>query len=82
MFARLWLPVTGSATAGKTVTVPLKAVVRRAEMTGVYVQGEGGKPQLRQVRLGRFDGERVEVLSGVAPGEQIVVDPQSALRAR
>ncbi len=82
MFARLWLPVTGSATAGKTVTVPLKAVVRRAEMTGVYVQGEGGKPQLRQVRLGRFDGERVEVLSGVAPGEQVVVDPQSALRAR
>lgn len=82
MFARLWLPVTGSATAGKMVTVPLKAVVRRAEMTGVYVQGEGGKPQLRQVRLGRFDGERVEVLSGVAPGEQIVVDPQSALRVR
>ncbi|HAU58251.1 MAG TPA: efflux RND transporter periplasmic adaptor subunit [Comamonadaceae bacterium] len=82
MFARLWLPVTGSAAAGKTVTVPLKAVVRRAEMTGVYVQGEGGKPQLRQVRLGRSDGERVEVLSGVAPGEPVVVDPQSALRAR
>ena len=82
MFARLWLPVTGSATAGKTVTVPRSAIVRRAEMTGVYVQGEGGKPQLRQVRLGRFDGERVEVLSGVAPGEPVVVDPQSALRAR
>lgn len=82
MFARLWLPVTGSATAGKTVTVPLKAVVRRAEMTGVYVQGEGGKPLLRQVRLGRTEGERVEVLSGVASGEQVVVDPQSALRAR
>ena len=82
MFARLWLPVTGSATAGKTVTVPRSAIVRRAEMTGVYVQGEGGKPLLRQVRLGRFDGERVEVLSGVAPGEPVVVDPQSALRAR
>ena len=82
MFARLWLPVTGSATAGKTVTVPRSAIVPRAEMTGVYVQGEGGKPLLRQVRLGRFDGERVEVLSGVAPGEPVVVDPQSALRAR
>lgn len=82
MFARLWLPATGSNTAGKAVTVPRSAIVRRAEMTGVYVQGEGGKPLLRQVRLGRSEGERVEVLSGVAPGEQVVVDPQSALRAR
>lgn len=82
MFARLWLPSAGASEAGKTVTVPLKAIVRRAEMTGVYVQGEGGKPLLRQVRLGRTEGERVEVLSGVAPGEQVVVDPQSALRAR
>jgi RND family efflux transporter MFP subunit len=82
MFARLWLPAAGSGTAGQTVTVPLKAIVRRAEMTGVYVQGEGGKSLLRQVRLGRAEGDRVEVLSGVAPGEQVVVDPQSALRAR
>jgi RND family efflux transporter MFP subunit len=82
MFARLWLPSAGASEAGKTVTVPRSAIVRRAEMTGVYVQGEGGKPLLRQVRLGRTEGERVEVLSGVAPGEQVVVDPQSALRAR
>jgi RND family efflux transporter MFP subunit len=82
MFARLWLPATGSSAAGKTVTVPSSAIVRRAEMTGVYVQGEGGKPLLRQVRLGRAEGDRVEVLSGVAPGEPVVVDPQSALRAR
>lgn len=82
MFARLWLPSAGASEAGKTVSVPLQAIVRRAEMTGVYVQGEGGKPLLRQVRLGRTEGERVEVLSGVAPGEQVVVDPQSALRAR
>lgn len=82
MFARLWLPATGNGAAGKTVTVPSSAIVRRAEMTGVYVRGEGGKPLLRQVRLGRAEGDSVEVLSGVAPGEPVVVDPQSALRAR
>ena len=84
MFARLWLPVTGqsaSAAAGR-VTVPLSAIVRRAEMTGVYVQGEGGKPLLRQVRLGRADGDRVEVLTGVAPGDLVVLDPQAATRAK
>ena len=82
MFARLWLPATGNGAAGKTVTVPSSAIVRRAEMTGVYVRSEGGKPLLRQVRLGRAEGDSVEVLSGVATGEPVVVDPQSALRAR
>ena len=84
MFARLWLPIA-SQSAGATsqrVSVSLRAIVRRAEMTGVYVQGEGGQPLLRQVRLGRVDGDRVEVLTGVAPGDAVVVDPQAAVRAR
>lgn len=84
MFARLWLSVagTGASAAGQRVMVPLQSVVRRAEMTGVYVQGDGGKPLLRQVRLGRVDGDRVEVLTGVAPGEQVIADPQAATRAQ
>ena len=84
MFARLWLPTESqSASAGsQRVSVPLSAIVRRAEMTGLYVQGAGGKPLLRQVRLGRAEGDRVEVLTGVAPGEQVVLDPQAATRAQ
>lgn len=87
MFARVWLPMassTGTAAAnqGQRVTVPLSAIVRRAEMTGLYVQGEAGRPLLRQVRLGRVDGDRVEVLTGVAPGDLVVLDPQAATRAQ
>jgi hypothetical protein len=40
-------------------------VVRRAELTGLYVLDGAGQPVLRQVRLGRADGEQVEVLSGL-----------------
>ena len=83
MFARVWLPqVSGGRTAGQRVQVPQRAVVRRAEMTGVYVIGIDGKPQLRQIRIGRSVGERIEVLSGLGAGERIVPDPQSAVRAR
>ena len=84
MFARLWLPIANqSATAtSQRVSVPLSAIVRRAEMTGVYVQGEGGKPLLRQVRLGRVEGGKVELLTGVAAGESVVLDPQAATRAK
>lgn len=82
MFARLWLPTADNNAQAKSVTVPVSAIVRRAEMTGLYVQDAQGKPLLRQVRLGRTDGDRVEVLTGVAPGEAVVLDPQSATRAR
>nr|WP_245751498.1 efflux RND transporter periplasmic adaptor subunit [Giesbergeria anulus] len=84
-FARLWLPRAGSTAAASArpgpVSVPLKAVVRRAEMTGVYVQGEGGQPRLRQVRLGRTTGDQVEVLSGLTAGENVMTDPAAASRA-
>lgn len=81
-FARLWLPVANQhtdTTARKaTVSVPAQAVVRRAEMTGVYVQSPDGPPRLRQVRLGRTTGEHIEVLSGLAAGEQVLLNPALA----
>ena len=85
MYARLWLPVAagGTSAAGTpaALSVPLAAVVRRAELTGVYVLDAAGKPLLRQVRLGRTEGSTVEVLSGLMPGERVVTDPQAAARA-
>lgn len=78
MFARAWLP---EAAGGETrLYVPARAVVRRAELTAVYVINSDGRPLLRQVRLGRSDGERVEVLAGVAAGERVALDPQAAAR--
>lgn len=84
MFARLWLPLSGAVDGARAgaVSVPLPAVVRRAEMTGLYVLDGNGRPVLRQVRLGRADGARVEVLSGLTAGERVVADPQAAARAR
>ena len=84
MFARLWLPVSGAA--GHPDTAPMNvaraAIVRRAEMTGLYVLDPAGKPVLRQVRLGRVEGDQVEVLSGLMAGERVVADPQAAARVR
>ena len=86
MFARLWLPVApaaaGASASATALSVPLKSIVRRAEMTGLYVLDPSGKPVLRQVRLGRAEGDRVEILSGLMIGEQVVSDPQAAARAR
>lgn len=87
-FARLWLPASSgaegdaAATAGGGASpwVPASAIVRRAEMTGLYVLDAQGRPLLRQVRLGRSDGERVEVLTGLSAGERVAAEPQAAAR--
>ena len=80
MFARAWLPQAEGADT--RVFVPGQAVVRRAELAAVYVVGANGRPLLRQVRLGRAEGDRVEVLSGVNAGERVALDPQVAARTR
>jgi multidrug efflux system membrane fusion protein len=78
MFARAWLPVAGSTDA--RLFVPSRAVVRHAELSGVYVIGLDGHALLRQVRLGGPRGDTVEVLAGVSAGERVVLDPQAAAR--
>jgi membrane fusion protein, multidrug efflux system len=82
MYVRVWLSVPQSevgAGAGR-IFVPATALVRRGEMTGVYVLDVASQPRLRQVRAGPVDGDRVEILSGVAEGDRVVIDAQRATR--
>ena len=81
MFARAWLPVAGEAGAAR-LYAPVGAVVRRAEMTGLYVIDASGRPVLRQVRLGLVTGGTIEILSGVSAGQRVALDPQAAARVR
>lgn len=60
------------------ILVPASALVRRSEVTAVYVVDDR-HVVLRQVRLGHRQGERVEVLAGLEPGERIAADPLAAL---
>ena len=58
--------------------VPRTAVVRRSEVTGVYVLDGAGRITLRQVRVGRTAGEFIEVLAGLQAGERVALDPIQA----
>ncbi len=58
---------------------PRQAVVKRSELTAVYVIDAAGKPLLRQVRLGDAGDDRwVEVLAGLKSGERVALDPVKA----
>jgi RND family efflux transporter MFP subunit len=68
--------VVGSARA---IAIPQGALVKRGEVTAVYVVDASGRAQLRQVRTGETVGDGlVEILSGLAPGETIAANPVQA----
>ncbi len=61
----------------KRLLIPSAAVVRRSELSAVYV-ATGDQVVLRQVRLGRRYGDSIEVLAGLAAGESVATDPVKA----
>lgn len=72
MFARAHFTV-GQA---RKITVPPVAVLRRGEVTAVYVLDDKGGTRLRQVRLGEaLPGGELEVLAGINSGERVSVAP-------
>jgi membrane fusion protein, multidrug efflux system len=65
----------------KDVTVmPTAGVQRGVPGTFVYLVNADGTVSVRKVVLGATDGERVEVSSGLLPGDRIVVDGADKLR--
>lgn len=81
LFARVWLQLAGDARAEATrLTVPKSALVTRGDLRAVYVVEATGVA-LRQVRVGRAQGDEVEILSGVSVGEKVALDPVAAARA-
>jgi membrane fusion protein, multidrug efflux system len=62
------------------ILVPARSLVERSEVTAVYVLDAGGRTSMRQVRVGDRFGDRVEILSGLATGERVALDPLAAMK--
>ncbi len=68
--------ITGTMSA---LAIPAGAVLKRGEVTAVYVIDREGRAQLRQIRTGEAVGDgQVEVLSGLNDGERIAQNPVQA----
>ena len=63
----------------KAFLVPTSAVTRFGQIERAFVV-EGGRIVLRLVKTGRTVGDRVEILSGLNAGEQVVLAPPLSLR--
>lgn len=58
--------------ARNVLSVPQKAITQNGQLVSVFVVDQSGVARLRLIKTGNSFGERVEVLSGLNDGEQIV----------
>lgn len=63
----------------ETIIVPSGTIHERAGITGVFVVTEEGLAQFRMVTLGKQVSQGRVVLSGLFPGERVVVSAKGAL---
>ncbi len=74
MFGRAVFPVG----TRKTVSLPQAALQERGQLVSVFVV-EDGAARNRLITVGRRSGDRVEILSGLAEGERVVVPVPASL---
>lgn len=82
MYANVVIPVKATANTAETngqVMVPLASIEHKDELTGLYTIGSNNTAMLRWVRLGKVYGDKVEVLSGLAAGEQFIASADGKL---
>jgi len=70
MFADFVIKTGADQTA---VAVPTAAVIYEGDQARVWVVQRGQSLGLREIKTGRTSGGEVEVLSGLSPGDQVVV---------
>ena len=61
------------------VTIPVNAMLFRAEGTRLAIVGADNKIQLRPINIGKDYGATLEVLGGVSVGDQVVINPPDSL---
>lgn len=61
------------------LTVPVNAMLFRADGARVAVVGADGKVQLRPLVIGKDYGTKLEVLGGLETSEQVIINPPDSL---
>jgi len=79
MTVGLRLGVKNESHARASVTIPLNAVHEKEQLQAVFIVNDQHAALLRYIRTGRKEGDRVEVISGLVPGEKIVIEANGKL---
>ena len=66
-------------TISNTVFIPIAALVYRDQLVGVYTIGSQNTALLRWIRVGKQEGDKMEVLSGLSKNESFILSSETSL---
>jgi RND family efflux transporter MFP subunit len=61
------------------ISIPRKALLERGEMSSVWIAAGDNTAQLRYVTPGGIAGDRVEILTGIAAGDRVILESAEPL---
>ena len=64
---------------GNTLLIPANTLLFRKEGAAVGVVKSDGKVEIRKVQIGKDLGTRLEIVRGVSPTDQLIVNPSDSL---
>ena len=79
MFVNAAIAVDETVETATSPVVLKEALIRRGQLSGIYVLGDGNTAILRWVRIGNERGSEMEILSGLSEGEKYLFKPQGKL---
>lgn len=80
MYAEVMIPDVSSPARALPV-IPRAAIQKNGSLPSVQVLDENNKPKMRLIRIGEeIDNDTVTVLSGLKPGERILVHGQNSVQ--
>jgi RND family efflux transporter MFP subunit len=77
MFARVFVPVGGTG----MLLIPRTAIAREGQLDKVFIVDDDNKARLRLIRIGKSYGERMEIISGLNPGQRYVMALSPGIKA-
>lgn len=83
MYVHVQIPIKNNSVATSAdsgaVLIPVKAIINRDQLTGVYTLSSQNTALLRWIRLGSTMGDQVEVLSGLSKNESFILSADGKL---
>lgn len=67
--------------ARSSIVIPKSAIVWKGGLPLVFVVNEQDRAELHMIRVGDTTGDEVVVLSGLQPGERLVINPRPGMRS-